>query len=149
MNRRGFTVLELLIMIGLMAFMGAVSQRLFVSSIRTMQAARSTDTAIVRFDHAMMRLRADVWASSEISADSTSATLKQSDGQTITWRIDETGGLTRSEGDSTLAWQDVSRTAKFSADGPALVLHLSDGFNKSPGSIKLISQLQLSNGGAP
>ncbi len=148
MNRRGFTVLEMLIAIGLMAFLGIVSQRLFVASFRAMQTARSADTSITRFDHAMRRLRADTWSSTQISADGLSATLKQSDGSSIAWRFTETGDLTRTDGAATLTWRDVSRLTRFSADGPSLVLHLPDGFSKRPGGIKLISQLQLASGGA-
>jgi len=154
MNRRGFTILEMLIAIGLMAFLGAVSQRLFVASFRTMQAARSADTAITRFDHAMLRLRADSWSSTEFSANGLSATLKQSDRPAITWRFDESGNLSRTDGDSTLTWPDISKGARFSASGPELILTVSDSFNKHSSSIKLISQLQVANsnmisGGAP
>jgi type II secretory pathway pseudopilin PulG len=148
-NHRGFSIWELLIVIGLMSVLGVISQRLFVGAFRTMQAAHAAETAEMRFDHAMLRLRADCWSARQISADGLSATLTRTGRPAITWRFTTTGDLSRREGDSTVTWPDVSRSARFSVAAPALVVSLPDGFSAHESQIKLVSQLQLAGGGVP
>jgi type II secretory pathway pseudopilin PulG len=104
MTRRGFTLTEMLFILGMLAVAGLLTTRLFTASMRVIDqapAARDRQTSI---EHISMALRRDVWSASAIQLpDSRTIVLANPDGQTTRWTVDE-HGIIRSSGGAERRW---------------------------------------------
>jgi prepilin-type N-terminal cleavage/methylation domain-containing protein len=98
-NRNGgFTLLEMLITIGVLAVLALLMSRLAGSTFKTIDQTRSADRGNAAMDRALMLLRQDAWSAGKIGANADgSITVGEA-----TWRSADST-VTRSQGgDETL-----------------------------------------------
>jgi len=152
-GRRGFTVLEILVVLSLMVTVALVATRLFRSTLRLTHQADASADMVARVDDAMRVLRGDVWSAGRIQTDDErTVTLTGGDGAVITWHLLPGGTLTRdAEGASSgrRAWKALTLPMTFRAEGAGLVIDIADMPEYSGGTTHLVSQLLLLKGGTP
>jgi prepilin-type N-terminal cleavage/methylation domain-containing protein len=167
--RRGYFLIEMMIVLAVFAVFALVASKLLVTSMKaSVDAQRRVETA-ERFDLAMNQLRADAWSSNQIEADGLSTTLRQADGRKVIWRIEpadaadapavapnspqminlsrhaELGDGRADAASNDTRWNNLPSGMAFTASGPTLRVRAPTA---SPGadnadSITMISQLQL------
>jgi len=104
-RRRGFTLLELIMALGLMAAFMTASTRLFQVSFRTIRLTELSRNQAARLDHCLAELRRDVWAAQHASVSNTGELALEPEGRRITWSAAE-GTVRRVEPSR----QETSRT---------------------------------------
>jgi prepilin-type N-terminal cleavage/methylation domain-containing protein len=104
-RRRGFTVIELIMALGLMAAFMTASTRLFQVSFRTIRSTEMSRNQAARLDHCLAELRRDVWAAQRASISNTGELALELEGRRITWSAAE-GTVRRSDASP----QETTRT---------------------------------------
>jgi prepilin-type N-terminal cleavage/methylation domain-containing protein len=144
MRRRGFTLTELIVVIGLVAFAGLVSVRIFRATLHVWKESASEQAAQSRFDQAVGQLRRDLWSATSIDSPDASALEIRTPGGIVHWKADQSAGLSRS-GDRPADGRHWSGLGKlsFEAHGPVLVLRLAPTHEEAGGQMALMSQSML------
>lgn len=126
-RRRGFTLLELMFAIGLIAFLSLVGVRLLRATLRTWHDSAAAQAEQSRFDHAIGLLRRDVWVASSIEAPKPGTAILQTPGGRIEWDADPNGDLLRRNANPSdaLRWEAFVPVTFTARDGD-LILHVSD-----------------------
>lgn len=149
MKRRGFMLVELMVVVGLVAFVGLVSMQLFRATLRTWSASANEQAVQSRFDLAIGQLRRDVWSATSIElADPTSISIHDPT-ETVHWTADASGGLSRNSGHPADArhWPNLGGI-RFEMRGPTLTVHLAPTHEEAGGDLVLMSQTMLLAGGS-
>lgn len=147
MRRRGFTMPEMLVVIGLVAFVGLVSMQLFRATLRVWRQSADEQAAQARFDQAVGQLRRDVWSARSLQTpDAHSLEIQESAG-TVHWEADSTEGLSRkSERHADdRRWTRLGKLS-FEASGPTLIVRLEPTHEEAGGRMVLISQTMMLTG---
>lgn len=145
----GYTLIELMLVLILLAAFAVVANKLFISSFLIKQDALQATNDLVQTDSLIRLIRSDVWGASAIHSDSPHrVTIQSPDGTVVRWDLsvttfeDETEALiTRTElidgeevtGDPLFAPPDLA----FRAEGTEL--YLTAGSN----TVRLTSMLNL------
>jgi len=149
-SRRGFTFVELLASLIILAAAALVLGELLVTSIRTSTDSAKRQDSIQRIDAMVGLLRKDVWGAEVIQTGKSELVL-QAGGRAIAWHQQDDGTLTRSE---TAAGKDGAATTpaprvwrqipsmKFTQDGALVRVSMA---NKE--RISFISQRMVAGGG--
>jgi len=131
----GFTLLELLVAIGLLAVVGLIGMHLFRSTVLVSQDAAKAASSMTRVDAALAELRADAWGAKSIEVTAPdSVTLEQSAGGAIHWHAGSAGDLVRDAAGTTTRWTGLPGGVAFAADGAALTVELK-GTSEHPGGL--------------
>ena len=141
-RRRGFWLVELLILLGMLGLIALAGGRLFSTAIRLGHDSAQAANAAASFDALDSVLRHDVWSAREMAAgdDGAAATLNSGE-KKITWTIhNET--LTRDDGQGTRTWP-ISAGSAFTIDGPSIVLRLPATRTFRGGEVRWTSQAML------
>lgn len=141
----GFTLIELLFVIMLTATFLLMASELFTSNMLTMRDAEADDAAVKQFDAIIGELRRDVWASDEISVESsTSVTLSRGSNPAVQWQMAGDGSLGRTRlTDATPvanSWTNPGFTVTFSRDGCELVAFITEPNGAQAQELRLVSQ---------
>jgi len=142
--RRGFSLAELLLALGVLGLFGAAATQLFHTTFRVSHATAQQQDAAASFDAAVAAMRDDAWVASEIAApDPATAKLGK-----VTWSVkDQT--LTRDAGDDRSRTWPAPTGLTFAADGGALVLRVPAGSGggaggrERGGDVRMISEPNL------
>jgi prepilin-type N-terminal cleavage/methylation domain-containing protein len=142
--RRAFTMTEILMALSLLTIFFAAAGEIFRSTVLLSSEAPQTSDRSAQIDSALYQLRRDVWNSPKISTPNPKSAELESTGQKITWTIDQTGNLTRTDakGKPEL-WKSIAKNWSFHTDGPSI--KITDG----SAEITIPSQLLLSHGANP
>ena len=139
---RGFWLIELLILLGMLGLIALAGGRLFSTAIRLGHDSAQAANSAASFDAMDSVLRHDVWSAREIKtgADAAAVTLNSGE-KKITWTIrNET--LTRDDGEGARSWP-ISSGSSFAIDGPSIVLRLPATRNFRGGEVRWTSQVML------
>lgn len=143
MKRRGFTLLEMIVVCGLVAFAGLVSMRLFRATLRTWGQSANEQAVQSRFDQSTNQLRRDVWSADSVKVLNENAIEIHRTGMTISWKIDGSGiSRTADHPADTRNWPSLGKLT-FEARGPMVVVHLAPAHEEAGGQIVLMSQTML------
>ena len=141
-RRRGFTIIEMLAALILLAAFFVVGGKLFYATFRTAQNVSQAQDAAASFDAALSVLRADVWSAHRIDVSNPQTVTLMLDGERrVSWTITATAA-SRIEGDRAGRWTIPPNTT-LKSDGPALVLIVPELKTSAGGEIRLTNQLQL------
>ncbi len=121
-RRRGFWLIELMMVIGLLAAFGMVSIVVFRMSSRATFTAGQTLEAAQRFDQAVRMLRTDVMGSSSIKADGASSVELQSPDGPVVWQIRPDGWLIRRQGRDETRWERMPADLRFETGAARLTV---------------------------
>ena len=120
MSRRGFTIIEMLWVLVLLAMVAAMAERVFsqaMRGIRDQQLRQWHDAAEASLnDH----LRADVWTSTDAHASESELRLRQSAGE-ITYRIEQQCITRIAPGELEMRWERPEQSG-FSVAGRLITL---------------------------
>jgi len=117
---RGFSLLEAMLFVGMLAFISTVTAHLFRTTVRTWHDTAARQTAHTRFDTALRQLREDVWSATSITiTDKHAMLLHGPGGVEVGWRSLPSGALTRMEtGTSAPREWDGLGEFSFAVEGP-------------------------------
>lgn len=154
MNRRrasGFVLIEILVVLGMVAFVSIVATRIFRATLRTWRESAQAQSAQFRFDQAVGQLRRDVWAARSIETPSDREAILQTPDGRIEWRAIDPAGLARStpaDPADHRQWKGLG-TLTFASHGPTLVVRVHPDPQEAGGDMVLASQPMLLAGRAP
>lgn len=146
---RGFVLIEMLIVLGLLAIVALMAGQLFRVTGQISRESAQRQIREAQLDQAVQQLRADVWRASAIQIpDLHSVRLRTPDGQEIEWDMTSTlsrksFALLTDQGER--QWTDLGADLNFAARGPSLVISVSRG-PEVDGEIVLVSQSMLLSG---
>ncbi|MEO6436392.1 MAG: hypothetical protein ABIP55_11635 [Tepidisphaeraceae bacterium] len=143
---RGFALLELLILLGMLGLILLAAGRLFESTIRLGHATGEAANAAAGMEALSSALRADGWIANElrVSQDTFATLVQPGDGamtRAITWTI-KPGSITRTDGTDVRQWPIVEG-ATFAIEGPSLILKLPPTKTFAGGEVRVTSEIQL------
>lgn len=85
---RGFSLIELMLVIGLLAACAVVSNELFMSCLVIQRDAKQASLGLIHADGAVRMIRADVWGAESIHCDNPHrVTLRMPDGTEVRWEL--------------------------------------------------------------
>ena len=143
MNRRAFTLWEMLTVIILTGAVGLILSRLFVATYRVIDTAPKAQDEIVRIDAMLKQMRDDVWDSSPARVDS----VRQISTDKSVWSIHK-DKIVRLEGNDRQEWDHVDAVFTFASASAGVLLRNEKGETASDDSILLASQAKLLAGAA-
>ena len=148
-SRRGFMLLELLVVLILFAAFALVASTLYTSIWRLMYNATQAQTSGTRLESATGMLRRDVWNAQTIVQNNTKLKLTiPGQTQPLVWSIAADGTWTRS-GDGEQRWPVGLNDVSFVVHDPEIIVHIPDLRQQRGDDIRLVSQLRLAKGNVP
>lgn len=147
---RGFTIVELLAVVALLAVYLIISAQLFTRNMRISRQVTQSQQTILKFDALVELLRRDVWNAQSIKvADPAHVLLVQAPDRAITWAAESAGTVRRvtEQAGEQRNYAGVP-TMTFVVAGPVLRVQVSEGGNGGgqKQEIMLISQVMLAGG---
>ena len=145
MNRRrpsGFVLIEILVVLGMVAFVSIVATRLFRATLRTWRDSAQSQSAQARFDQAVGQLRRDVWSATSIETPNDRETILQTPEGRIEWHAIDPAGLARSTTADPVdrrRWEGLGNLT-FTPRGPTLIVRLKPDPQEAGGDMVLASQ---------
>lgn len=143
-RRRGFTLLELLFALGILAVVGLISVKLFRSTVLVSQGAETAAASMTRMDSALASIRRDAWGAESIQVgDAKSVTLQQPGGASVRWHAEHPGEMVRDEAGKQTHWSALPGGITFAVDGAVLVVQLTGTPDHPGGETRMPSQVLL------
>jgi prepilin-type N-terminal cleavage/methylation domain-containing protein len=137
-NSRGFALIELMLVLGLLAVFAVVATRVIVISLKTMAQSGDQHDQIVRFESAMSSLRRDAWSARQISsADPQAVSITNADG-TVTWSIEKNALVRKSSNPQLMQRFELEAKLSFSVSGPTLTVSANES-NGQSGQFQMFS----------
>jgi type II secretory pathway pseudopilin PulG len=116
---RGFMIVQMLVVLGLMAAFVVVAERVFRLSVQTSARAALEQEDLQRLDRALTALRADVWRAGKVEVEKSSVHVS-AEGLDATWKTLGDGELRRTQGKEEQRWAGLG--LEFERQGPWLVV---------------------------
>ena len=143
MNRRslrGFTLTEMLVILGLMGVAALLCARLFTGSMRVIGDAPRAQKQVSQFEHMTRALECDVWNAMSISTeDGATIKLEQADGSQVQWSFGEVEVVRTTSRDAAPQRWVMNLPLRGRRDGVWLVL---ESGNSAPGvERRFVSQM--------
>jgi hypothetical protein len=139
----------MIVYVGILAFIGVITMQVFRSTVRTWRETADRQSAQMRFDIALQRLRTDVWSASKIElADDHTLVLHFPTQTDVTWHSEDAStSLSRIATDKSEScrWERLGKLA-FTVKGPTVALHVAENSGDSEGEVVLMSQAMLLKG---
>src|SRR4051794_16001051 len=89
-SQRGFTLNEMILVLGLLGVAGLLGSRLFTASMRVIGSAPAAQDQQVSMERMTQVLRRDVWSAKQINVPQAKVIeLVQPDGASVRWQITE------------------------------------------------------------
>ena len=106
--RRAFTIIEVLVWLGLLGIASLLIVRLFTSSMRVIERSGKAQDATMQFDRMIDALRRDVWAARRIQLLDAHALLLHTAGEKdVRWTINDDGTAVRSSPPQRSEWSSL------------------------------------------
>jgi prepilin-type N-terminal cleavage/methylation domain-containing protein len=143
--RRGFSLLEMLVVLGLLTVMSTVAAPIIRWAILSMSASQTTMSAASRFDNAMQTLRHDVWQAESIDASTPQTlVLTCADGHQIRWQFGPADSWRRNVSSSDqCVWTGIANKISCTAAGSVVIMTVPDNASRRCGTICFVSQTML------
>jgi prepilin-type N-terminal cleavage/methylation domain-containing protein len=140
---RGFTMIEVLMVLGLLGIIMLVSDRLFVAGMHASSSSAQVQNHAMALDSAISALRADCWFAQKMTATPTRATLAPPGAaEPITWTTTSGTLIRHAPGTPDRAWP-ISADVKFATDGPSLLLEIVPNKTTAAAQFRLINEVAL------
>jgi prepilin-type N-terminal cleavage/methylation domain-containing protein len=143
--RRGFSLLEMLVVLGLLMVMSTVAFPIARWTILNMAASQTNMSAASRLDNAVQRLRQDVWQAESIDVSMPQTLLLTcADGHQIRWQFGpgDSWGRNVSSSDQCV-WTGIANKISCTAAGSVVVMTVPDSASRPGGTICFVSQAML------
>ncbi|HEY2584792.1 MAG TPA: type II secretion system protein [Tepidisphaeraceae bacterium] len=142
---RGFTLLELIVVLGLVAFVSIIATNLFRATLRTWRESAAAQQAQGRFDQAIGQFRRDVWSATSMELPNPRTAILQTPEGRVEWDAIDPAGLARvaaADPADHRRWEGLGDLT-FSARGPTLVVRVKPSPQEAGGEMVLTSQPML------
>ena len=144
-ERAGFSLLEMLITIGLVAIFIVLAGKLFTTTLRLTRTSNDAARTVSAYEASVAALRRDAWGATEVTAlpEGGGVRVARGDAEAVTWSSDGEGALVRREGQSVQRWPEV---------GAKLTLHPDDAgvlVRGDEDELRLASEVLLLRKGTP
>ena len=117
--KRGFTTIEMMSVLLLLAAIGLVLSRLFLASMRVIDQAPRARDQIVRVEAMMTQLRDDVWHAADVRVSNPRTLIVDQ----VTWTISrDDASITRTQDNETRHWKPISADLSFAASPSGVTL---------------------------
>jgi type II secretory pathway pseudopilin PulG len=132
LTTRGFTLLEMTIIVALLAVFSLMASRLFMSTVKTATQASETESAMSRFDLILDQLRRDVWNAQSMTVTGDRALTIENQQTTITWASPRGAGAlvrtvaTASGDKNEYRFKNVAPDVTFSAEGASVIVAVTE-----------------------
>ena len=142
---RGFALLEIMFVLGVLAFVALVATQIFVAVNQTTLKTVERQAAQMRFDQAVRRLRTDVWNASQCTLENTHELQIHSGDKSIAWTIGST--IKRQSGAESNTWEDLQSDLHFEVKGNVVTVIQDPVAGDSGGRVSLLDAAALLKGG--
>ena len=140
-NRRGFTLIETVVSLIILANLAVLGTELLRTSFRVMNQSVASQELVTRLNSAIGQLRVDAWnAKSFSSTNDQSLHIETGQGAAVDWSVDA-GDLIRRAANGQRRWIGVGSDSLFQTNGPSAVFCSKSHVEGE--QIRLVSQLQL------
>ena len=135
-RRRGFTLYEAVVALGLILIVLDLSTRVFRTGLQSIQQVQAAEINQRQIDSALNALAGDVWRGATLEATGNSVRVGFADGSKIRWQINSDGSIHRSEdvrvtpvgqfppASRTTHWQADAAQWSFARDGDCLLVRM-------------------------
>lgn len=129
-TERGYTLLEMVVLISLLGVFLLVGSELWRVTTLTTRNARQVETDAVRIEMVLDRLRRDAWSAQRVESHADGCRLQMADGREIEWRVTDGVQLVRSvraEGaaEQSQAWPIFAERVSFGGGGDTVHVTLT------------------------
>jgi type II secretory pathway component PulJ len=140
---RGFTLTEMIVILGLFSIAGLIGSRLFAASMRVIGSAPAAQDQQVSLERMAVVLREDAWGAKEIQVSNEhSVTLIPSQNQAIHWQFTDTAAI-RTSGEVERHW-NIRAPIAAHLDRASLVLLISPTRRDMADERRFVSQFLTS-----
>lgn len=141
MNRRAFSLVEMLVVLGLLTFAGMLAGKLFIACMELSSIAEKHQLEALHRHEMFRRLREDVWDAQRLRVDE--AGVLRIDG-TATWQIMDNAVQRRAAGtEKTHHWPHLSEGLSWRVEGPRVIARVDPPGMAAAREYHLISQTML------
>lgn len=144
-RRRGFTLIEIIVVLGMVAFVMIIATNLFRATLRTWRESAAAQQAQSRFDQAIGQFRRDVWSATSMEAPNPRTAILQTPEGRVEWDAIDPAGLARvaaADPADHRRWEGLG-TLTFSSRGPTLVVRVKPNPQEAGGDMVMTSQPML------
>jgi type II secretory pathway pseudopilin PulG len=146
-RNNAFALLELMFVLGLLAFVALVAGQLFFGITRATSQVNQRQAAQIRVDQAVRRLRQDVWNATQITVpDPQHLQIKLAD-KSVTWSAGQF--LKRDTGAESQRWDELQTDLHFEQRGPTVSLAQEPTQGESGGRVTLLNANAVLKGPNP
>lgn len=147
--RRGFTLFEMMVVLGLLGVVSVLGVRVFRSANRMQLDAAARQSAATSFDRAISQLRSDAWAASSFDCpDEHTLRVTSNPGRTVEWQfVGDALTRTGSAGEREQRWSRMGAEIRFRPRGPTVRVEAATA-HQPPQQMTLVSQQMLLAGGS-
>ena len=122
-RRRGVTLFDMIVAIGLISIFSVVAVKLIVTSMRVSNASVRSEDLGSSFDSAVGQLRRDVWSATGLqSPDAKNLHISRDGEPAVSWTIADDGTMTRAASETKRGWPKVGAGMTVKIDGPVVML---------------------------
>jgi prepilin-type N-terminal cleavage/methylation domain-containing protein len=144
MKRRGLTLIEMLVVLGLIAAFAALASALFQSAFRTAASSSQNMADAATLDSAITALRRDVWEGARVDVrDCQSVAIQRPDNSQVLWQVGDDGALSRIAGDLRHDYRALPVDIRFTGDQNGLVLAITGRPPAPQREIAMVSQFMM------
>ena len=143
--RRGFSLLEMVVVLGLLTVMSIVAVPITRWAILNMSASQAAASAASRLDNAMQTLRQDVWQAESIDVSiPQTLVLTCADGHKIRWQFGPGDSWQRNGSSSDqCVWTSIANKTSCTANGSVVVMTVPNDASHRSVTICFVSQAML------
>lgn len=149
----GFTLVELLILLALLAVFVLIADEVFAVAFRTTRASESAQNRGVVVERMIASIRRDVWNAQHIEVDAAGQlTIQLGDGSSVAWTAAADQPVRRTPTGASAGARETYApqvSVTFQARNGGLLLKVEDAPSHQSESLVLLSQPILAGGGAP
>jgi type II secretory pathway component PulJ len=141
--RRGYLLIEMMVVIGLLAMVGGMAIGIARWSLTYMHSTETAGSRTAALDQAIGQLRGDVWRAGSMRRTDRQTLQVDVDGTSVIWRLDTNGSISRTDNGPTRRWEAGVSGASFAIDGHSAHMIVPDTDESRGGTISMMSQLML------
>jgi prepilin-type N-terminal cleavage/methylation domain-containing protein len=145
-HRNGYSLLEVMFVIGVLGFVALVATQIFVNVNQTTLKTVQRQTAQMRFDQAVRRLRVDVWNAAKCTLQNPQQLQIFAGNKSVNWTVGST--INRQADSEVNTWDELQSNFHFEAKGDVVTIVQDPVAGDSGGRVSLLEAAAFLKGPA-